>query len=177
MAYCSNCGKELPEGVRFCPSCGAAVESAETKVTASLGYAELPDRFIANLVDIIILFIAAAVISLPLGVLSFPFASPMGFFFGGLQIISWLLWIAYFTYFEGTSGQTLGKQLVNIKVVDAATGEPIKYDKAFIRNILRIIDWLPFLYIIGGLLVITSAKKQRLGDMVTGTVVVKSEKH
>ena len=26
--YCKNCGKEIPEGVRFCPECGADQEAA-----------------------------------------------------------------------------------------------------------------------------------------------------
>ncbi len=38
--FCSNCGSEIEEGVKFCPSCGAAVEvSSEDTVQEETGYA------------------------------------------------------------------------------------------------------------------------------------------
>ncbi len=174
MVYCSNCGKEVSKGVRFCPSCGASVTSGQTVTASSLAYADVGERFVAILIDTIILLIVTAIITFPLGILSFPFGNPMGFIFGGFQIISWLLWIGYFTYFEGTTGRTWGKQLTNLKVVDVTTGEPVEFGRAFLRNILRIVDWLPFLYIVGIILISTSERKQRLGDMLTRTAVVKS---
>jgi uncharacterized RDD family membrane protein YckC len=45
--------------------------------------------------------------------------------------------------------------------------------KAFLRNLLRVIDGLPFLYLLGLLLVVLSKRKQRLGDMAAGTIIVK----
>jgi len=44
---------------------------------------------------------------------------------------------------------------------------------SFIRNILRIIDILPFIYIIGMILIARSDKKQRLGDRAAHTIVIK----
>lgn len=35
MTYCTHCGKELPEGVNFCPSCGAKVNSEATSFQQS----------------------------------------------------------------------------------------------------------------------------------------------
>lgn len=172
MRFCPNCGSELKEDAKFCPTCGASLSSPYKQQESNLIYADLGERFIAIIIDTIILAVVAAIISIPIGILSFPFANPLGFFLGGYQFLSWLLWIAYFTYFEGTSGQTLGKQLMKIKVVEI-NGKPIQYDKAIIRNILRIIDWLPFLYIIGVVLIASSQSRQRLGDMVTRTIVVK----
>lgn len=32
MAFCINCGSELPEGARFCPSCGKEVAAPEEKI-------------------------------------------------------------------------------------------------------------------------------------------------
>ncbi len=174
LVFCSKCGKQLKEGTKFCPYCGASIFPVKSTGMPSLKYADLGERFIAILIDTIITFIVAAIISFPLGLLAFPFPFSLNFFTGGLQIINWLIWIAYFTYLEGTTGQTLGKQLVNIKVVDSATGENLHLDKSLIRNILRIVDFLPFLYIVGAILISTSERKQRLGDIVTGSVVVKS---
>jgi uncharacterized RDD family membrane protein YckC len=172
MPFCPSCGRELQDEAKFCPTCGASLSEPYTRQESNLVYADLGERFIAIIIDTIILAVIAAIISIPIGILSFPFANPLSFFLGGYQLLSWLIWIAYFTYFEGTSGQTLGKQLMKIKVVEI-NGEAIQYDKAIIRNILRIIDWLPFLYIIGVVLIATSQSRQRLGDMVSKTVVVK----
>ena len=63
---------------------------------------------------------------------------------------------------------------MKIKVVESRTGKPGDYGKALIRNVLRLVDWLPFLYLVGGILVLVSERRQRLGDLVAGTVVVKA---
>ena len=95
-------------------------------------------------------------------------------FFGPITLLSWLLWLLYFTYFEATTGQTLGKQLMNIRVVDETTLQHLDFARSLVRNILRIIDWLPFLYLIGFILVATNTKKQRIGDMAARSIVVKA---
>ena len=51
---------------------------------------------------------------------------------------------------------------------------PVDMGRAFIRNILRIIDWLPFFYIVGFVLVESQPQKKRLGDTVARTIVVKA---
>ncbi len=70
-------------------------------------------------------------------------------------------------------GATLGKKVVKIKVVKE-DGSACGIGPAFVRTLLRIIDGLPFLYIIGMVLIARSDKKQRLGDRVAKTVVVKA---
>jgi len=87
-------------------------------------------------------------------------------------IFSFIFYIAYYTYLEGSRGQTIGKMITRIKVV-REDGMPIDMSQAFTRNILRIIDGF-ILYLIGAILIIRSDKKQRLGDMVARTVVVKA---
>ncbi len=84
-----------------------------------------------------------------------------------------MLWLLYFSYFEGTTGQTFRKSMVGIKVVDQTTQRPIDMGRALIRNILRIIDWLPFFYRLGFILVAVEEKKKRLGDMAANTIVIK----
>ncbi|HPR42519.1 MAG TPA: RDD family protein [Candidatus Methanofastidiosa archaeon] len=89
--------------------------------------------------------------------------------FSGLMMV---LWILYFTYFEGSSGQTIGKKLMNLKVIKT-DGREMDYLSALVRNVLRIVDSLPTLYILGILLILVTKERQRLGDMVAGTIVVK----
>lgn len=47
--------------------------------------------------------------------------------------ISIAIGLAYFTYFEGTSGQTLGKKALGIRVIDLRAGGSIGFGHAFIR--------------------------------------------
>src|SRR5512139_2077353 len=87
-------------------------------------------------------------------------------------LLSFALYIAYYTYLEGTRGQTIGKMITKIKVV-REDGSPIDMNQAFTRNILRVIDGL-FAYLIGAILIWRSDKQQRLGDSIAKTVVVKA---
>jgi len=91
----------------------------------------------------------------------------------GIMGVMWLLWPIYFSYFEGTSGQTIGKKVTNIRVVKE-DGSRCDFGSALVRNILRIVDHLPSLYILGIILVAATEKKQRLGDMLAKTIVVKT---
>jgi len=83
-----------------------------------------------------------------------------------------LIYLGYYTYFEGTRGQTVGKMVTKIKVVREDGGE-IDIKAAFVRNILRIIDGL-FIYLVGAIFIWRSSKKQRLGDRMAKTVVIKA---
>jgi uncharacterized RDD family membrane protein YckC len=62
---------------------------------------------------------------------------------------------------------------VKIRVVKEADGSPITYEQSAVRNILRIIDAIIF-YLIGAILIWSSDKKQRLGDRLGHTIVVKA---
>jgi len=84
---------------------------------------------------------------------------------------NFLLYLAYFTYMEGSRGQTIGKKAVKIRVVREDGGE-INMSQALKRNILRVIDGLMG-YLVGAFFIWRSDKKQRLGDMWAKTVVVK----
>ncbi len=137
-------------------------------------YATLVDMGVAVVIDHTIIFVVSLVIFVPAGLLAGLFGGQIFFIFGPGLLLEALLWILYFTYFEGTAGQTPGKQLLGIKVIDEVTQKPVEMGRAFIRNLLRIIDELPLLYIIGIILVEVEPKKKRLGDMLANTIVVKA---
>lgn len=90
----------------------------------------------------------------------------------GRGLSSFIIFLAYFTFLEGSKGQTIGKMLTKIKVVGEDGGN-INMNQAFIRTILRIIDGL-LVYLIGAILIWRSDKKQRLGDSIAKIVVVKA---
>ncbi len=72
-------------------------------------------------------------------------------------------------------GQTLGKRLVNLRVMDAQ-GLRLQFHQILIRNLLRFVDMLPVAYLVGGLSCLLSRKAQRLGDIAANTVVVHAVK-
>jgi uncharacterized RDD family membrane protein YckC len=135
-------------------------------------YHGLVIRFVALLIDGIILAIVAVILNTLFGAPMY-FESGVGFLSITVGfILSVVIALLYFTYLLGRYGQTVGKMALKIKVVNEADGSPITYQAAFIRTILLVIDGL-FAYLVGALLILTSDKNQRLGDRVAHTVVVK----
>jgi uncharacterized RDD family membrane protein YckC len=82
-----------------------------------------------------------------------------------------LLWVAYYAVLEGLFGQTIGKRLTGVRVTDPE-GRPIGWQAAILRNLGRLLDALPFLYLLGGILTLSSRQHQRLGDRFARTIVV-----
>jgi len=84
-----------------------------------------------------------------------------------------VLALGYHTVFEWQFGKTIGKALVNIRVT-TENGSSLTLGSSLIRNILRLVDWLPALYLVGIVGMIVSNHRKRLGDRVAGTTVVRS---
>jgi uncharacterized RDD family membrane protein YckC len=84
--------------------------------------------------------------------------------------IATLLGLAYFTYFEGSSGQTPGKKALGIRTIDFSGGGAIGFGRAFIRYIGRIVSTIALL--IGYLWMIWDKEKQTWHDKFANSVVV-----
>jgi uncharacterized RDD family membrane protein YckC len=81
--------------------------------------------------------------------------------------------IGYGILFEWRwGGQTPGKRLMLLRVVDAE-GLKLAFHQVAIRNLLRLVDALPVLYMVGGTAALLSRDGQRLGDMAANTVVIR----
>jgi uncharacterized RDD family membrane protein YckC len=188
MPYCVNCGKEIPSESSFCPNCGTPVgagagpqKAAPRPATAGTGnYADLFQRIVSAIIDGIITGVVVGVLAM---VLSFGSFSMVGMQrWGSMSPWAWMwmpwMWVlsliplSYYIYFEGTSGQTIGKKVMNIRVVKA-DGSPCDFVSAFLRNILRFIDSL-VIGLVGIIVIAVTEKRQRIGDIVAGTVVVKT---
>ncbi len=78
----------------------------------------------------------------------------------------------YYFLSEASTGQTLGKRIMKVRVV-AIDGELTK-GRVLVRTLLRLIDGLPFLYLIGFILVLVTPQHQRIGDIAARTVVVRT---
>lgn len=70
------------------------------------------------------------------------------------------------------AGRTLGKRMCGIAVVDAS-GLPLSLPQAATRNLLRVVDLLPGLHLVGALASLLDPHGRRLGDLAARTVVVR----
>lgn len=92
--------------------------------------------------------------------------------FALLNIISLIIWIGYVVFYQSQTGQTLGKKVMGIKVVDAKGQKPSAVT-FFLRDIVgKIVSGL--ILGIGYLFVIWDSKKQALHDKIASTYVVKA---
>jgi uncharacterized RDD family membrane protein YckC len=119
-------------------------------------------RFGAALVD-------GLIVGIPSGILEVALKG-VGYF---LAIV---LWLGYFTYFEGgPEGAGFGKRALGIRVIDFDTGGPIGYGRAFIRAIGR---WVSAVVIyIGYLWMLWDKEKQCWHDKFAGDVVVPTQSY
>ncbi|HZM02795.1 MAG TPA: RDD family protein [Candidatus Saccharimonadales bacterium] len=69
-------------------------------------------------------------------------------------------------------GQTVGKRLLGLRVMDAQ-GLRLQFNQVALRNLLRFVDSLPIFYLVGGLVSLLNSRAQRLGDLVANTIVVR----
>jgi len=181
---CNKCGTQNPDEADFCIKCGNSLKPvkqplAEKAAVTSKGVLGtekdvILHRILAVIIDYIVMGILSAVIlgaSIGPGLAT---GSP-GAFISGLimsMVLVVVLWIFYGIVMETWRGQTVGKMVMGIIVVKE-NGEPCTFAAAFLRNLFRIIDHLPTLYVIGFIVMAITEKKQRIGDRLAGTVVVK----
>jgi uncharacterized RDD family membrane protein YckC len=119
--------------------------------------AEWPQRFVAALIDGLIVGIPYNIllrISMPIGLL---------YYVGS---------VVYLMYMQGTTGQTVGKKVMNIKLLREADGQVVGVGLSIARYFVHIVDVIPCL--IGYLWPLWDAKKQTFADKILSTVVVKS---
>lgn len=121
------------------------------------------DRIVAQIVDMIAIFVLAFVVGVLAGV---------GFRSEGAVIVAFIVvTLAYGTVLEGATGQTLGKMLTGVRVVDQ-TGDDVGYAQAFVRNIPALFGgWLTWL--VGVAAIAIDEQNQRLFDQFADTYVVK----
>jgi uncharacterized RDD family membrane protein YckC len=87
-----------------------------------------------------------------------------------------LIYLAYFVVLEALWSRTVGKFLQGL-VVRKLDGSRCDWTAALIRGALRIVEVNPLLLggLPAGLVIIASQRKQRIGDLLAGTVVVSNQ--
>jgi uncharacterized RDD family membrane protein YckC len=132
-------------------------------------------RIVAAIIDIVVLAVVFVIFAMLFGDTQTEGEDTSGVNLslnGGPAIAYFVVVLAYYFVMEAATGKTLGKMVMGLRVV--STSGPYTPMKAFIRNLLRIIDGLPFLYLLGIIVVASSKQKQRIGDMAAGTLVVRA---
>ncbi|MEA5617888.1 RDD family protein [Cronbergia sp. UHCC 0137] len=87
-------------------------------------------------------------------------------------LILFIIYTGYFVFFETFwHGQTPGKRIAKIRVVQD-DGRPVGLQQSTLRALLRPIDESLF---IGAFLIIFNQREKRLGDLVSGTIVIQAE--
>lgn len=139
------------------------------RVSFSYQLAGLGSRFIAQFLDLLILTVAMGVVAV--GTSAIGLGGPTTALL--LIIASFLFINGYFVFFEGLwSGQTPGKRVARLRAV-ADAGQPITFEQALMRNLVRNLDFLPLFYGVGIVALFANGRGKRLGDMAAGTVVVR----
>lgn len=135
--------------------------------------AGLMSRFLAWGLDVLVSTLIAAAATL---VVSFA-----GFLLPGLAMaLVFVIWFVvnwgFFFFLEYRyAGQTLGKRVMGLRTIQDS-GVRVGFYQAAMRNLVRGVDHLPVLYLLGGALALLSSKWRRLGDLAAGTVVVRDRR-
>ncbi len=152
----------------------------QTPENVTFGYqvAGIGSRFLATLIDtlIVILLQVVVIVSfiLILNALNLPlFGSEISaWVYAVLGMIAFIFYWGYYIFFEiFWNGQSPGKRRVGIRVI-RTDGTPITLSESLIRNLTRVVDFLPAAYGIGIITMFIDKQSRRLGDLAAGTIVV-----
>lgn len=207
MIFCRQCGSYANKGVSQCPRCqadlsavghesmsGSAVpprqvssfpapSPAGATVTAaviapgSFEYGSFISRFVAALIDGILLSVAlgAVVFAVVLGMIG---GDPQRILqpesIVALLIVLGICILGPFIYdiaMIAKKGATLGKSVLKLSVV-RTNGEPVSVGRCVLRTVIK--NFVSGILLIGYLMALFTAKNQSLHDLVADTVVVKS---
>lgn len=150
------------------------------RVAVELPVAGIGSRAMAYLVDVALLFAVAVtlyfgftlIVRDPIDVL---LGASSTLRIAGAIAVFLVIWF-YWTVSEvAMNGQTLGKRMLRIRVV-RSDGSPITALDSALRNLLRVVDFLPLCYPVGVISMLIDKRHRRLGDFVAGTLLVREEK-
>jgi len=151
------------------------VSATPEGVSLSVVLAGLGSRFVAYLIDFLIqivvfvLFVVAVNAAFSGGDTTSELVVS-----GAIALFAFLDFIGYFVVCEMlTSGRSIGKRANGLRVV-RGDGGPVGFWSSALRNVMRLIDMIPFpTYLVGSVLILSTTRNQRLGDLAGGTVVVR----
>src|SRR5438309_2031310 len=144
-----------------------------TPERVSLGYqvAGLGTRAIAQILDLLILggvLLGLTFAAIAIGQAGFDVVAYLLAILGGFVVVFGYFWASEAFW----SGQPIGRKAFRWRAV-GDRGEPMTFVQAGIRNVVRIVDFLPYAYGVGLVVLFVNGRGKRLGDLAAGTIVVK----
>jgi uncharacterized RDD family membrane protein YckC len=91
-------------------------------------------------------------------------------------VLFFLIYLGYFIVLEALWSRTFGKFFQGL-IVRKLNGHRCDWRASLIRNGLRILEVNPLLFgaLPGAIAILSSERKQRIGDMVAGTLVISNK--
>ena len=150
------------------------------QVELQFAVAGIGSRFVAQLLDMLIICV-----TLVIEALLFVWAASNApqtqsaaldtagkWFVAILIFLNFAFVVGYFALFEAYwHGQTPGKRVMKLRVIKDS-GRQITFFEALARNVLRLIDFMPQIYLAGVITMLCNKQNKRLGDLAAGTLVV-----
>ncbi len=178
-AFCPQCGTAQASRAKFCPECGADLSAGVSPVlrregepVATVAYAGFWRRLVAWVIDTVILGVATTIVSAIILRGGTDDASTAALV--AANTVSFVMSWAYFAGMESSVKQaSLGKMVLGIVVTDV-DGQRITFMRATGRYFAKVLSGL--LLLIGYLMVLWTARKQGLHDIMAGTLVVKGRR-
>ena len=183
--FCPACGAELESTAQFCALCGNKIQTPIIPIapgasgftaekvaptqTPNVKYAESGDRLVAFIIDMIFIGIISRLI-----VSAIEFAITGSFQFWKTEGFETIIMLIYFGIGDYNS-QTIGKAIMKLKVVDERTFGPITSGQAFLHIIGKVF-FLPLDVILAMFIIESEEEKKikvRITQRISKTVVIR----
>jgi uncharacterized RDD family membrane protein YckC len=180
---CARCGRSVTSEAPRCPECGADPRTGiATFKRGEMDRVRVCQGVWIRCLALFIDFVVVSAVTLLAALFVYLVLLGRGdFAVVGKEPSSWPLWVAafsgafiYFWWCEAVWGRTLGKRLCDLRVV-RRDGAKLGAGGAFVRNLLRIVDWLPFYNLLGAAVIWATPGNQRIGDIAARSAVVRTK--
>jgi uncharacterized RDD family membrane protein YckC len=181
MSYCKKCENALPEGAKYCPNCGTSAKEEGTATSdkrsqpavsdvTTLKLAFWSERFVAWLIDVVILGVVVGILGLFAWFASITWWSgwPSWLPFFNFNL-SGVIYFLYWMLMDGLYGQSFGKMAMRIKVtrldgnqINMGASALESVGKAFLLPLDCLLGWLLY-----------PKRRQRIFNYISETIVVK----
>jgi len=146
------------------------MSDSDSGISSKIIIAKWTDRFLAWLIDFIIVsIISTSIIFASFGTMDYEFEEDVFWAESTQYIPTSILFFVYWTILEYKTGQTIGKKILNLRVVNISGKKPdlkgimiSSFGKSFLLPIDVVLGWL-----------LTNEKRQRVFNKLGDTLIVK----